>query len=154
MTLHKYVLPAQLAAQWMKTSLRQGPSLSLSRLAADLLNWDSFSFSTFANHRLDDAQILDFSVGGKVGSDAADSWLLDWLSTSSVMENSVLVSEDWRASPRSPFLEKKKMPTFFHGNEVYYFLKTRDPREFQNWRLVISNTVPSFFVAAYCFIAR
>jgi hypothetical protein len=128
----------------MQSSLRDGPSLALARRVAEELDWSRLTFMTFAGHGLADAELLDFRNGGKVSSEIADNWLMDWLSTSLVMDDAVLIAEDWRASRTSPFLVDKGMPAFFHGDEVYYLLREQDPRDYAHWRQIFSNAVPAF----------
>jgi hypothetical protein len=134
----------------MRHSLREGPSLSLAKQVANRVDWTDWRFETYANTGLPEVELVDFSSGGKVSGSVTDQWLLRRLAAYGASADATLIAEDWRADPDDLFLTSRGMPTFFYGNEVYYALKVDAIEDQPQWRLVLSNTVPTF----HAFILR
>ena len=140
----EYNLAREPAARWVQSSLREGPSLTFAKRVAETAEWGTAVFKTYANDGLSSKELTDFSIGGKVAGLLADRWIMDVLAGSSMTENGLFLVEDWRATPRSEFLGKMSLPTFFVGEEVYYIVRERDLRGVPHWRRIFSNTVPAF----------
>lgn len=139
----EYQLPKFPTAQWVIESLREGPSLTLSQIAAERLDVDQFSFVTFAQENVSQRDLLEFQYGGK--AEKADDWLMERLKKNSALgTGQMVVVEDWMATPQSNFIRERGLPAVFFGEEVYYVVRNHDPRTFPHWKRIFTNAVPSF----------
>ncbi len=143
----EHVLSAQEVEPWVRASLRDGLALGLSHHVVAQLPWSDVRYRVLARRDLTRAELLEFSVGGKVaGAPTADDWLIVALS-SSVARGRLLLAEDWRARPTDAFLTQRQLPALFAGEQVYYVVSGQ-PADDPNWKRISSNAPPTFHMFA------
>jgi hypothetical protein len=140
----EYNLQSIPTIDWLRDSLRKGPSLSLAKLVEQCQDLSKFVFRTDAREGLSSSELEEFSTGGKAISIVADDWLMELISTSQRTNDGAFIVEDWRAKPDSEFITIMSLPAIYFKNEVYYLIQKKDLRNIKNLRRIFSNTVPTF----------
>lgn len=143
MNTREYQLPNEATVQWLLDSLGKGPSLSLAKLVAATHELSGFAFKTYAKSGLAESELVAFSEGGKAVGAEADEWLLDTLTTALKFSDFAVLVEDWRG-PSREFLSEMHLPAMHFGDEVYFLVRSGDPRKIEHWRRIFSNTSPTF----------
>ena len=140
----KYGLDSERAAAWVYDSLKRGPSLSLAKLVADRLPLKNYYYETVADASLPDEVLYDFESGGNHSSVNSERWIVDKIQNEPNSRSQVLVAEDWRANPNSPFLSLKQMPSALFVDEVYFIIRASELSMHQYWKLILSNSSPRY----------
>jgi len=122
--IRKHILPTNETAEWMQNSLREGPSLKMSRMVDVAWRWNDAAFFSFGYECLENFQLLNFDAGDVVGN--ADSLILEYARDKYKKQKMHFLVEDWAIKKNTPYLvelAKLGVSHIFCKNEVYYFLE-------------------------------
>ena len=151
----RYSISKVKAWAWIKKSLLEGPSLSLSKAILDNIEHNDFNCFSDVGDSTRWSNAINFSFGGVVDAGEAYKSLVSFLSLLSSKFNYTLIAEDWCATATSNFLSREEMPAFFYNDEVYYAVESKKINLTKNLPRILSNTVPTFnaFLAKENFIS-
>lgn len=140
----EHQLVAERVLPWVRRSLVDPLALRFSKLVEPLVEWNSASFSVFADESVSESELMDFDVGGKVSpSPRPEEWLLEAVALRPwSQEPRCWLVEDWMARPNDQFLRAQSLPAIYLGSEVYYLVS--NPESNKNWGRISSNRPPLF----------